>query len=33
MRRSIAAASAADAIEMARADIPASLRRWARFIA
>lgn len=31
--RYIAAVSAADAIETARADTPASLRRWARFIA
>jgi hypothetical protein len=31
--RYIAAATAADAIEAARADTPPSLRRWARFIA
>lgn len=30
--RYIAAASAADAIETVRADTPASLCRWARFI-
>ncbi len=31
--RSVEAATAADAIEMIKADTPPRLRRWARFIA